>query len=742
MIKPAGDNPLPIFLGLDGRPLNGGTIWIGIAGMDPETNPMPVWWDAGGTIPAEAPLRTLSGYVAYDGTPMRFFPDETNCSMRIRDRLGNEVFYQSVVINGITSMSFPSDPEELNNISEKINVLSFDSIEAFFSSDMPIPQLSGARAISKDGCAWDIVASGTGDFDHPVTGAGVRVVPVSGFLSLSAFIGEHDATTDCTDAITMWCDRMQALGVGGRAQGLFGFRGPLNVDLRHRIIEAKAEFTSLNTSDVGMDMNLLYARISGDWRVVCGEGTADSASNYATYRQVTAIRAYNSARCTVESLRAFGAKRRGIAITGGSSAEPNGNSNLSSFQLLQSQSCGVDSPWMDQTPTSITLTGSVGSSNQGTELVFPNIHEYLSVDDIIRINEEPLLITAIDRATRKVTCWPRLRDVTLSPARFIVGSGVSLEGADANLVNIGTIDCTYGATPLYFRALYSASVGQIHGATHTYSLRIGRRHTDSCHGLIVGGCYREAKGREVLEVSNIPNGFYSVGYGTDVHAQVEKLVPVGLEQSLTWEQKTQTQNLGFGGDVRFYRQSTGIRDNTFGFHHSMRTLSTQTSAGYLLLTKYGADARRITGTLSGGRGSSSVGNQGFSIELNIQAASTSANPSVTWTGTSSSGSVRLVVVTVGGEKWVAVDLTTNNIANGSIWFTGRAQEEFFSEQQFVASASASNLERLTSGHSFMSGAAHLSPPGPYPSDSAAASSGVQVGEIYRQPSGSVVWRQA
>lgn len=620
--------------------------------------------------------------------------------------------------------------------------LIFRDAAAFFaSSRVDTPQI-GQRLTSQNGLAWDIVQPDTGDFNHPVTGVGVSVVPVDGSLNLSAFIGEHDAATDCTDAITLWCSRMQALGVGGRAMGSFGFRGPLTVDLRHRLLDVKAEFTTLNESDVGMDMNLLYARLSGDWRVVCGEGTATSAINYATYRQNTAIRAYNSARCTVESLRAFGAKRRGVAIVGNSGEGIAGNSNLSSFQFIQSQSCGVDNSFMDQAPTSITLTGSVGSSVQNTELVFQTVPETLDEYDVIRINGEPLLVTEIDRVARKVTCWPRLRDVTLSPARFIIGSGVSLEGVDANLVNIGTIDCTHGGTPLYFRAMFGASVGQIHGASHTYTLRIGRRHNASCHGLIVGGCYREAIGREVLEVANIPNGFYTVGYGTTVYAEVEKMVPVGLENGLTWAQKTRTQDLGHTGDVRHFRQSVGSPNNNFGYYHVHRTLPTQASAGYLLLTRNGEGAQRISGTLTGGRGVSSAGNHGFRLDFNIQVPSNAAAPSVTWNATSSVSTVRLCTVVVDGVQWVAVDLTTSGLANANLTFTGQAQDTFFDEVSFVATAQASSPGRITSGHSFMSGAAHISPSGPHADDSAAASAGVQIGEVYRRPSGTVVWRQA
>lgn len=52
----------PIFTDLDGQPLENGYVWVGTANLDPQTNPINVYWDAALTLPAAQPIRPLAGY--------------------------------------------------------------------------------------------------------------------------------------------------------------------------------------------------------------------------------------------------------------------------------------------------------------------------------------------------------------------------------------------------------------------------------------------------------------------------------------------------------------------------------------------------------------------------------------------------------------------------------------------------------------------------------------------------------
>ena len=83
--------PYPIFSEADGQPLENGYIWIGTANLDPQINPINVYWDVGLTIPAAQPIRTLNGYVVYQGTPARFYVSG-NYSIRVMDKNGSTVY--------------------------------------------------------------------------------------------------------------------------------------------------------------------------------------------------------------------------------------------------------------------------------------------------------------------------------------------------------------------------------------------------------------------------------------------------------------------------------------------------------------------------------------------------------------------------------------------------------------------------------------------------------------------------
>jgi len=89
-----GANPYALFTGLDGRPLNNGRVYIGVAGQDPETNPQPIFWDADGNVSANNPMQTQAGYIWNAGGPARFWTQDNAYSIRARDSLGRQVFYE------------------------------------------------------------------------------------------------------------------------------------------------------------------------------------------------------------------------------------------------------------------------------------------------------------------------------------------------------------------------------------------------------------------------------------------------------------------------------------------------------------------------------------------------------------------------------------------------------------------------------------------------------------------------
>jgi hypothetical protein len=105
----------PIFTDIDGQPLEAGYVWIGQANLDPQVNPINVYWDAALTVPASQPIRTLGGYPSNSGTPARLYVN-SDYSIRVQNRNGSTVYsaptaterYSNVVIGTIsgTDVSF------------------------------------------------------------------------------------------------------------------------------------------------------------------------------------------------------------------------------------------------------------------------------------------------------------------------------------------------------------------------------------------------------------------------------------------------------------------------------------------------------------------------------------------------------------------------------------------------------------------------------------------------------------
>lgn len=107
----------PIFTDIDGQPLEDGYVWIGTANLDPQTNPINVYWDAALTLPAAQPIRTLAGYPANSGTPARLYVN-SDYSIRVMNKNGSAVYsapaaterYSGVVVNGINAEDVVYDP--------------------------------------------------------------------------------------------------------------------------------------------------------------------------------------------------------------------------------------------------------------------------------------------------------------------------------------------------------------------------------------------------------------------------------------------------------------------------------------------------------------------------------------------------------------------------------------------------------------------------------------------------------
>ncbi len=106
-------SPFPIFTDTSGDPLDAGYIYVGVVNLNPETHPIQIYWDADLTQPAAQPIRTLNGYPSWNGTPARMYINGDNCSITVRNKKSDLVYYSKSVTERIPfsliSGDVPSD---------------------------------------------------------------------------------------------------------------------------------------------------------------------------------------------------------------------------------------------------------------------------------------------------------------------------------------------------------------------------------------------------------------------------------------------------------------------------------------------------------------------------------------------------------------------------------------------------------------------------------------------------------
>lgn len=95
-------NPFPFYTDRFGNPLDGGDLYIGVAGADPQSSPVDVFSDEGLTTQLPQPISIIAGLACYDGNPVRLFVSETDYSIRTRDADGAEVFYEPNAVPSAT----------------------------------------------------------------------------------------------------------------------------------------------------------------------------------------------------------------------------------------------------------------------------------------------------------------------------------------------------------------------------------------------------------------------------------------------------------------------------------------------------------------------------------------------------------------------------------------------------------------------------------------------------------------
>lgn len=78
--------PYPFFTDTDGNPLEGGKLFFGEYGLNPETDPVQMYWDSAQTQPAAQPIRTVAGVPSRNGKPSSVYgPSQYSLTVRTKN---------------------------------------------------------------------------------------------------------------------------------------------------------------------------------------------------------------------------------------------------------------------------------------------------------------------------------------------------------------------------------------------------------------------------------------------------------------------------------------------------------------------------------------------------------------------------------------------------------------------------------------------------------------------------------
>lgn len=82
-----------LFSDLNGKLLSSGFIYFGQPNLNPVTNPITVYWDLAGTMPALQPLQIINGTIIRNGSPANVFC-ATNYSELVQDKARRQIYFE------------------------------------------------------------------------------------------------------------------------------------------------------------------------------------------------------------------------------------------------------------------------------------------------------------------------------------------------------------------------------------------------------------------------------------------------------------------------------------------------------------------------------------------------------------------------------------------------------------------------------------------------------------------------
>jgi hypothetical protein len=207
----------PIFTETDGLPLENGYIWIGAVNLDPQGNPINVYWDAALTILAPQPIRTINGYPSRSGTPGRLYVN-SDYSIRVQNSKGSLVYsapaaterYSEVVFNSNASQVI-YNPAGTGAVATTVQAKLRQTVNVIDFGADPTGVLDSTAAFN---LATNAAYTSTGNYDQNFPG---EVQVPAGFYKLTGTVYVHKG------------QHLRGSGPGTKidATGMLGFAIPL-----------------------------------------------------------------------------------------------------------------------------------------------------------------------------------------------------------------------------------------------------------------------------------------------------------------------------------------------------------------------------------------------------------------------------------------------------------------------------------------------------------------------------------
>ncbi len=211
----------PIFTETDGQPLENGYIWIGTANLDPQVNPINVYWDAALTQLAAQPIRTEGGYPVNNGTPARLYVN-SDYSIRVMNKNGSVVYsapiaterYSAIVVNvTLDDLVFSQsgtgavDRSAMSKMREPVSFQDFGTVGDGVTDDTAAVLLtlnSGAHVVDGQGLTYYVTSNITPSCENIVIqNATFDISSITGGGSAIAFTGAQvSGVTLTSDTLT------------------------------------------------------------------------------------------------------------------------------------------------------------------------------------------------------------------------------------------------------------------------------------------------------------------------------------------------------------------------------------------------------------------------------------------------------------------------------------------------------------------------------------------------------------